>query len=108
MRLIQVIGCSYIPPSFAIGGDEAGIFAISSRFNHRCDPSENVTFTFDNDTGCLILCVKDSGIEAGAELTISYGKGYSPERLYASFGFRCACGTCRGLTAREARSISKW
>ncbi|EHK19225.1 uncharacterized protein TRIVIDRAFT_157176, partial [Trichoderma virens Gv29-8] len=83
----------------------AGLFPIAARFNHACDPVNNVEYEFDHDNGVLTMMVRED-ITAGTELKISYGKNLSPQDLYLCYGFRCSCGGCKGLSDREVDTIS--
>lgn len=95
--------------SFAITDTKAGLFPVASRFNHACHPSHSVEFRFNDSTGCLILSVRAGSIAAGKELTVSYGIGRTPEVLYQWYGFRCCCGTCKGLSEEYDTAItSRW
>ncbi|KAK1987548.1 hypothetical protein LZ30DRAFT_702377 [Colletotrichum cereale] len=73
--------------------DVAGLFPVAGRFNHSCFPK--VHFRFRPEHDALVLTVRDWIIEAGDELTISYGK--DPSVLYYKYGFGCECGYCRGF-----------
>ncbi|KAK2034006.1 SET domain-containing protein [Colletotrichum zoysiae] len=73
--------------------DVAGLFPVAGRFNHSCFPKVNFRFRPEHDA--LVFTVRDWIIEAGDELTISYGK--VPSVLYYKYGFCCECGYCRGF-----------
>ncbi|KAK1585267.1 uncharacterized protein LY79DRAFT_704911 [Colletotrichum navitas] len=73
--------------------DVAGLFPVAGRFNHSCFPK--VSFRFRPEHDALVFTVRDWIIEAGDELTISYGK--DPSVLYYKYGFGCECGYCRGF-----------
>ncbi|KAK2061431.1 SET domain-containing protein [Colletotrichum caudatum] len=73
--------------------DVAGLFPVAGRFNHSCSPKVNFCFRPEHDA--LVFTVRDWIIEAGDELTISYGK--VPSVLYYKYGFGCECGYCRGF-----------
>jgi hypothetical protein len=91
--------------SFAVAHHASGLFPIAARFNHACDPINNVEYEFDHDNGVLTMMVRED-VTAGTELKISYGKNLSPQDLYMCYGFRCSCGGCRGLSDREVASIT--
>ncbi|OPB37905.1 hypothetical protein A0O28_0101890 [Trichoderma guizhouense] len=91
--------------SFAVAHYVSGLFPIAARFNHACDPINNVEYEFDHDNGVLAMMVRED-VTAGTELKISYGKNLSPQDLYMCYGFRCSCGGCRGLSDGEVASIT--
>ncbi|UKZ75850.1 hypothetical protein TrVFT333_003545 [Trichoderma virens FT-333] len=66
---------------FSVSRHAAGLFPIAARFNHACDPVNNVEYEFDHDNGVLRMMVRED-ITAGTELKISYGKNLSPQDLY--------------------------
>ncbi|KAL7954921.1 hypothetical protein V8C34DRAFT_327788 [Trichoderma compactum] len=68
------------PPfaSFAVAHHVSGLFPIAARFNHACDPINNVEYEFDHDNGVLTLMVRED-VTDGTELKISYGKNLSPQ-----------------------------
>ncbi|KAK2017175.1 SET domain-containing protein [Colletotrichum eremochloae] len=74
-------------------GYVAGLFPVAGRFNHSCFPK--VRFRFRPEHDALVFTVRDWVVEAGDELTISYGK--DPSVLYYKYGFGCQCGHCRGF-----------
>ncbi|GKT65078.1 SET domain-containing protein 5 [Colletotrichum tofieldiae] len=78
--------------------DVAGLFPVAGRFNHSCFPKVN--FQFRPEHMVLVFTVRDWIIEAGDELTISYGK--DPSVLYYKYGFSCECGHCRGFDAMRS------
>ncbi|KKP01960.1 hypothetical protein THAR02_05937 [Trichoderma harzianum] len=80
-------------PFFAVAHYVSGLFPIAARFNHACDPINNVEYEFDHDNGVLTMMVRED-VAAGTELKISYGKNLSPQDLYMCYGFRCSCGGC--------------
>ncbi|KAL5095574.1 hypothetical protein Trisim1_000344 [Trichoderma cf. simile WF8] len=90
---------------FAVAHYVSGLFPIAARFNHACDPINNVEYEFDHENGVLTMMVRED-VAAGTELKISYGKNLSPQDLYMCYGFRCSCGGCRGLSDREVASIT--
>lgn len=91
--------------SFSTCQSRAGLFAIAARFNHKCHPSQNVHYEFDEQLGCLVLTVSADKVNAGEELTISYGSGRTPKILHLWYGFRCQCGSCKGLSDEEFATI---
>ncbi|KAM4058026.1 hypothetical protein HRG_011019 [Hirsutella rhossiliensis] len=94
---------------FTVGGRQAGLFPVAARFNHACCPAHNVDFRFDHESDCLELIVKADQVAAGEELRISYGRDRTAAELYMTYGFRCRCGACRGLSDREVwRLTSQW
>ncbi|KAK4064557.1 hypothetical protein Trihar35433_8074 [Trichoderma harzianum] len=64
--------------SFAVAHYVSGLFPIAARFNHACDPINNVEYEFDHDNGVLTMMVRED-VAAGTELKISYGKNLSPQ-----------------------------
>lgn len=82
-------------PSFETGTDRSVIMDIASRFNHACQPKNNVSYKYDERRGVLNMTTIKR-ISAGTELLICYGG--SPDSLYLRFGFQCACGACAGLS----------
>ncbi|KAK4064057.1 uncharacterized protein Triagg1_9213 [Trichoderma aggressivum f. europaeum] len=64
--------------SFAVAHYVSGLFPIAARFNHACDPINNVEYEFDQDNGVLTLMVRED-VTAGTELKISYGNNLSPQ-----------------------------
>ncbi|KAG5934596.1 hypothetical protein E4U60_003670 [Claviceps pazoutovae] len=81
---------------FAVTDTVAGLFPVASRFNHACHPSQNVHFSFDRNSGLLILSIRAKHVAEGEELKVSYGIDRTPEDLYHLYGFICQCGTCSG------------
>lgn len=95
--------------SFSVGGRLAGLFPIAARFNHACHPTQNVDFQFDEESQCLVLSVRADEIAAGEELKISYGKDRTLAELYMTYGFRCRCGGCPGMSDGEFKRLtSRW
>jgi hypothetical protein len=39
------------------------------------------------------------------ELTISYGRAWTPLMLYLRYGFRCGCGGCEGVSDGEIAEL---
>ncbi|KAI0976807.1 hypothetical protein F4678DRAFT_125055 [Xylaria arbuscula] len=88
-------------------GQGGSVFLISSRFNHACTNRDNVDYSYDRDKKCMAFVTKKK-ITAGNELFIRYGSG--PHILFATWGFRCACGGCAGISEGDCKAIesSKW
>ncbi|KAF4958705.1 hypothetical protein FGADI_2195 [Fusarium gaditjirri] len=83
--------------------DEAGLFPIASRFNHKCHPRQTVEYHYNKAEEVLEMKVKADAIKEGEELTISYGCGLTPADLFYRYGFRCRCGGCSGWTEEDER-----
>ncbi|KAK5632633.1 hypothetical protein RRF57_008347 [Xylaria bambusicola] len=83
------------------------VFLVSSRFNHACGDRNNVDYSYDRDKKCMVFVVKKK-VQSGSELFIQYGIG--PAHLFATWGFRCACGGCAGLSEDDCKAIksSAW
>lgn len=100
--------------SFATGRNrEAGLFPIAARFNHACEPKNNVQFAYDERRRRLRFWVGadggGGGVRAGEELRICYGTTKTPALLWQWYGFRCACGACEGLSDEEVDGFSvRW
>lgn len=92
--------------SFATGDNQAGLFAVASRFNHACSPRHNVDFRFHHQTSRLLLTVRADVVDEGTELTICYGESLTPTHLYLWYGFRCQCGACPGLNDEDVAALS--
>ncbi|POR32863.1 Uncharacterized protein TPAR_06939 [Tolypocladium paradoxum] len=93
----------------SVGGRLAGLFPIAARFNHSCHPTQNVDFEYDEASRCLVLYVRADEIAAGEELKISYGKDRTLAELYMTYGFRCRCGGCPGMSDKDfSRLTSRW
>ncbi|KAJ8124179.1 hypothetical protein ONZ43_g32 [Nemania bipapillata] len=78
------------------------VFLVASRFNHACYQRDNVDYSFDKVKRCMVFVTKKK-ISAGSELFIRYGS--DPQHLYATWGFRCTCGGCPGLSEAESKAI---
>lgn len=88
---------------------EAGLFPIAARFNHACTPSNNIDFAYDKSSDLLRFWVCVDEIAVGDELKICYGVSKTPDVLYRWYGFRCACGSCDGLSDEAMdRFAIKW
>ncbi|KAM3516200.1 hypothetical protein MY11210_000222 [Beauveria gryllotalpidicola] len=97
--------------SFATGPSEAGLFPLAARFNHACEPANNVHYAYDAARRRMRFWVapEGGGVAEGQELTICYGRGKTPDLLYRWYGFRCRCGACEGVTEQEMDSFKvKW
>ena len=91
------------------GVGEAGLFPIAARFNHACNPNDNIGYTFNEEHRCLEMVVKTDKVSAGEELCISYGYQRTPKDLYLAYGFQCRCQACPGLTDDEVYELnSAW
>jgi hypothetical protein len=86
---------------------DLGVFEIASRFNHACKPKLNVMYHFDQRRDVMVFSVTKD-VKAGEELLVSYGA--QPMQLYQTYGFRCQCGGCRGVTDAEieAVDVAQW
>ncbi|KAF2971043.1 hypothetical protein GQX73_g2578 [Xylaria multiplex] len=85
--------------SIGLGGS---VFLVGSRFNHACKGSNNVDYSFDWKKRCMVF-VTQKKVPAGSELFIRYGS--DPHHLFLTWGFRCACGHCTGITEEECEAI---
>ncbi|KAI0421802.1 hypothetical protein F5X98DRAFT_223685 [Xylaria grammica] len=83
------------------------VFLVGSRFNHACNDRNNVDYSYDQTKKCMAFVTKKK-IPAGGELFIRYGS--DPLHLFATWGFRCACGGCPGISEDEYKAIksSPW
>ncbi|KAM3446034.1 hypothetical protein MY3296_010051 [Beauveria thailandica] len=94
--------------SFAISPLEAGLFPLAARFNHACEPANNVHYAYDATRRRMRFWVAPEGgggVAEGEELTICYGRGKTPGLLYRWYGFRCGCGACEGVSEQEMGSF---
>ncbi|KAK7914300.1 hypothetical protein PG985_012003 [Apiospora marii] len=92
--------------SFNVGAGQAGIFLVAARFNHACNPRNNVSYKFDNkhDGGKRrITFTMTRDVPAGTELTITYGS--CREELYCQWGFVCQCGGCVPLSDEDVARL---
>lgn len=72
-------------------------------------PSNNIDYKYDKEHNCLRLWVSVDEIAPGEELKVCYGPSKTPELLYIWYGFRCACGACKGLSDKEVEALSvRW
>ncbi|KAI1425752.1 hypothetical protein F5Y12DRAFT_344130 [Xylaria sp. FL1777] len=83
-------------------GQGGSVFLIASRFNHACNNRNNVDYSYDRDKKCMAFVTKKN-IAAGSELFIRYGS--DPHHLFATWGFRCACGGCAGISEEDCKAI---
>jgi hypothetical protein len=90
----------YSTNSYAISGDEAGIYSRASKFNHSCSP--NARFSFNSSTGEIRIHALGT-IPLGEEIFVSYIGSRcfhsKPRRsrqaeLLAGYHFTCACSVC--------------
>lgn len=88
-------------------GDEyLCLFPEVSRINHACRPNANAKFS----PRTLLMEIRAlSDVEAGEEISISYGKielNYAArQKLYSeNWGFRCTCELCTAGVSEIARS----
>ena len=88
-----------------LGKYDLGVFEIASRFNHACKPKLNVMYNFDTRRDIMVFTVVADVVRAGDELLVCYGA--QPLQLYETYGFRCCCGGCLGVSDEEARSVEK-
>ncbi|KAF5674737.1 hypothetical protein FHETE_2811 [Fusarium heterosporum] len=86
-------------------GDEAGLFPIASRFNHSCYPKQNVSYYYSDIGNILEMEIRADTVQAGEELTISYGILRTPIDLYFRYGFKCRCGACAGVSEEDLQEI---
>ncbi|KAF2743525.1 SET domain-containing protein [Sporormia fimetaria CBS 119925] len=95
MRLGEVDGVGHL-----------GVVPEASRINHSCRP--NTYYRFDDYTLTLnLFAVRD--IEAGEELTYSYGFYDRPHELRTqilqeNWGFKCTCALCSSSPSQIAES----
>ncbi|KAM3494478.1 hypothetical protein MY3957_002201 [Beauveria namnaoensis] len=88
---------------------EAGLFPLAARFNHACEPANNVHYAYDAAKRRMRFWVapEGGGVAEGQELTICYGRGKTPDLLYRWYGFRCGCGACEGVSEQEMDSFEE-
>ncbi|KAK8104252.1 uncharacterized protein PG998_011285 [Apiospora kogelbergensis] len=89
--------------SFNVGEGQAAIYLVAARFNHACRPRNNVMYRFDHEKRRIILTTTKD-VDAGTELTITYGS--SREEFYAQWGFVCKCGGCVPLSDEEIARLT--
>ncbi|KAI0539739.1 hypothetical protein GGR58DRAFT_512119 [Xylaria digitata] len=83
-------------------GQGGSVFLVGSRINHACNDGNNVDYSYDKDKRCMVFITKKE-IPAGSELFIRYGS--DPHHLFATWGFRCACGYCAGISEEDCKAI---
>ncbi|KAI0856978.1 hypothetical protein F4860DRAFT_506320 [Xylaria cubensis] len=83
-------------------GRGGSVFLIASRFNHACKGRNNVDYSYDKAKKCMVLATKEK-VTAGSELFIRYGS--NPQHLFSTWGFRCSCGGCAGISEEECKAI---
>ncbi|KAM7193576.1 hypothetical protein V8F20_008349 [Naviculisporaceae sp. PSN 640] len=88
--------------AFDIPGGIA-ILAIGSRFNHGCGAKRTVSYIYDPDRNVMVFEICADYVPAGQELLVKYGS--SPLQLFRSFGFRCQCGGCEGVSDEDIRRL---
>ncbi|KAM3464972.1 hypothetical protein MY5147_006654 [Beauveria neobassiana] len=95
--------------SFATSPSEGGLFPLAARFNHACEPANNVHYAYDAARRRMQFWVapEGGGVAEGQELTICYGRGKTPDLLYRWYGFRCGCGACEGVSEQEMDSFEE-
>ncbi|KAI0428885.1 hypothetical protein F5Y09DRAFT_311699 [Xylaria sp. FL1042] len=86
-------------------GKGGSVFLIASRFNHACNNRNNVDYAYDREKKCMVFMTKKK-ITAGSELFIRYGS--DPQHLFMTWGFRCACGGCAGISEDNCKKLSPW
>ncbi|KAI0200852.1 hypothetical protein F4808DRAFT_470069 [Astrocystis sublimbata] len=86
----------------ASGG--GSVFLVASRFNHACKGRNNVDYAYDKRKKCMVFATKER-VTAGSELFIRYGS--DPLFLYATWGFRCTCGGCKGVTEEDCKALER-
>ncbi|KAI0190913.1 hypothetical protein EV127DRAFT_429277 [Xylaria flabelliformis] len=92
---------SLYPYRFSVGRG-GSVFLIASRFNHACKGRNNVDYSYDKAKKCMVLATKEK-VTAGSELFIRYGS--NPQHLFSTWGFRCSCGGCAGISEEECKAI---
>ncbi|KAI3324501.1 hypothetical protein HD806DRAFT_533963 [Xylariaceae sp. AK1471] len=78
------------------------LFLVASRFNHACKERNNVEYSYDYDKKCMAFVTKEK-VSAGSELFIRYSN--DPNHLFATWGFCCACGGCKGISEDDCKAI---
>ncbi|KAI0804421.1 hypothetical protein GGR55DRAFT_316940 [Xylaria sp. FL0064] len=81
------------------------VFLVASRFNHACNNRNNVDYSYDREKKCMVF-MTNKKITAGSELFIRYGS--DPQHLFTTWGFRCACGDCVGISEDDCKKPSPW
>ncbi|TRX94954.1 hypothetical protein FHL15_004039 [Xylaria flabelliformis] len=85
-------------------GRGGSVFLIASRFNHACKGRNNVDYSYDKAKKCMVFATKEK-VTAGSELFIRYGS--NPQHLFSTWGFRCSCGGCAGISEEECKAIMR-
>ncbi|KAI5864833.1 hypothetical protein GGS23DRAFT_619486 [Durotheca rogersii] len=98
----------FMTNSFVVG-TQSYVYLVAARFNHACAPARSVDYrpvpaSASPPGGRVLEFRMARDVEAGAELTISYGL-LTPRNLYVRWGFRCACGACQPLADEEVAQI---
>ncbi|KAI0446448.1 hypothetical protein F4803DRAFT_567848 [Xylaria telfairii] len=88
---------------FSIGRG-GSVFLVASRFNHACKGRNNVNYSYDKNKKCMVFETKQK-VSNGSELFIRYGNG--PQHLLSTWGFRCTCGGCAGISEDDCKAIQK-
>ncbi|KAI8955543.1 hypothetical protein F4801DRAFT_574290 [Xylaria longipes] len=85
-------------------GRGGSIFLVASRFNHACNGRNNVDYAYDSAKKCMVFVTKEK-VSAGSELFIRYGS--DPQHLFSTWGFRCGCGGCPGISEDQCKAIEQ-
>ncbi|KAI1743364.1 hypothetical protein F4680DRAFT_445238 [Xylaria scruposa] len=88
---------------FSIGRG-GSVFLVASRFNHACKGRNNVDYSYNKAKKCMVFATKKK-VTAGSELFIRYGS--NPQHLFSTWGFRCNCGGCAGISDDECKAIKR-
>ncbi|KAI0452336.1 hypothetical protein F5B21DRAFT_506354 [Xylaria acuta] len=80
------------------------VFLVASRFNHACKGRNNVDYSYDSTKKCMVFATKEK-VTAGSELFIRYGS--DPQYLFSTWGFRCSCGGCPGISEDDCKAINR-
>lgn len=95
------------------GMERGGLFPVSSRFNHSCDPS--ACYSWNSSLSKMVVyAVKD--IRPGEQITITYlgdirlVRNFRQRMLLEEFRFNCLCDACNArppseLVASDARRL---
>ncbi|RUS15005.1 hypothetical protein BC937DRAFT_93039 [Endogone sp. FLAS-F59071] len=95
MLLVNIFGRNLIQKTDPC--DAAMVFEAKSWFNHSCDPN-------CASSGCAMKTLRT--VKADEELTISYTDASLPKferqkRLWATYGFICACKRCKADKSKD-------
>ncbi|KAI1752194.1 hypothetical protein F4782DRAFT_530806 [Xylaria castorea] len=85
-------------------GRGGSVFLVASRFNHACKGRNNVDYSYDKAKMCMVFATTEKVI-AGSELFIRYGS--DPQHLFSTWGFRCGCGGCAGISEDACKAIER-